>query len=84
MKKAALTFGLFSLVMVATSFTSPEEVKNAGNKDLNIINPIDNGTSMGRRKSDFAGKQNQLDLSTKQSGSFTTDSQSTRMSVKLD
>ncbi|MEO8533384.1 MAG: hypothetical protein ABI441_06530 [Flavobacterium sp.] len=83
MKKAALTFGLFSLVMVATSFTAPEEIKNVANKDLNIINPID-GTSMGRRKSDFAAKENQLDLNTKQSGSFTTDSQSTRMNVKLD
>lgn len=84
MKKAALTFGLFSLVMVATSFTSPEEVKNTADKDLNSTNPVDGATTIGRRKSDFAGNQNQLDLSTKQSGSFISDSQSTRMSVKLD
>ncbi|KLT69509.1 MULTISPECIES: hypothetical protein [Flavobacterium] len=83
MKKAALTIGLLSLVMVVTSFTTPDEVNNAADTDVNIINPID-GTSMGRRKSDVNGHEMQMNVNANQSGSFTTDNQSTRANVKLD
>lgn len=62
MKKAALTFGLFSLVMVATSFTAPESFNN-NNLNLSMnenvvsqsyINP--DGNIIGNnKKRDFHG-----------------------------
>ncbi len=42
MKKTALTFGLFSLVIVATSFANPT-ISNSSNEKLNIVSPIDGG-----------------------------------------
>ncbi|TDO84067.1 hypothetical protein EV143_101512 [Flavobacterium chryseum] len=91
MKKAALTIGLLSLVVVTTSFTTPQTLNNTSNEglriisneELNIVPPIE-GTGMGRRKADFTENQKQFDLNYKQSGSFTTESQSTRMNVKFD
>lgn len=83
MKKAVVTIGLLSLVLVVTSFTTPEEVKNIASNDLDISYPID-GTSMGRRKSDNVGYEKQMESNFKQSSSFATENQSTRMTVKLD
>jgi hypothetical protein len=39
---------------------------------------------MGRRKSDVNGHEMQMNVNANQSGSFTTDNQSTRANVKLD
>jgi hypothetical protein len=62
MKKAILTIGLFSLVMVLTSFTSNEEItptiKNDNKAELfkieNVqLNIVGNGsTSQGNKKND--------------------------------
>ncbi|MCC9072605.1 hypothetical protein LNQ49_13545 [Flavobacterium sp. F-65] len=46
MKKSFTTIALFSLVLVATSFTTPE--KNISLETANsITNPIDGGVSVG-------------------------------------
>ncbi|WP_343695957.1 hypothetical protein [Flavobacterium sp.] len=52
MKKTALTFGLFSLVAVATSFANPNIVSNAESR---IVPPfdIDGGATGGQKKADF-------------------------------
>jgi hypothetical protein len=85
MKKAALTIGLFSLAVVATSFTSPEIVSNNENKDLSIISPIDGvGTRDGRQKHDFTATENQSNMNFNQSNGLNSDRQSLRMNVKLD
>lgn len=54
MKKAILTFGLFSLMMVLTSFTSPENVT----ANLNTNSPIElvgGASTGGNRKVDLVG-----------------------------
>jgi hypothetical protein len=49
MKKTALTFGLFSLVMVATSFAAPSNVSSNNNiAQVNSINP--DGSVVGGNK----------------------------------
>ena len=62
MKKTALTFGLFSLVAVATSFATPSI---ASNEELRILGPIDGGATGGQKKSDFhaVNVNKQLDFS---------------------
>jgi hypothetical protein len=53
MKKTALTFGLFSLVIVATSFANPT-VSSTSNEKVSILSPIDGGQKSGDfRKQDF-------------------------------
>lgn len=56
MKKATLTIGLFTLMMVLTSFTAPE-TSTSLIADNAIINPIDGSGGQdagGNRKVDFA------------------------------
>ncbi|RUT69745.1 hypothetical protein D0817_14075 [Flavobacterium cupreum] len=86
MKKAALTIGLFSLVMVATSFTTPDITKDIANNQSSIITPIDGqvGTRDGRQKHDYTGSTSHADLNYNHSNSLSTDGQSLRMNVKLD
>ncbi|NUY81349.1 hypothetical protein HUK80_10610 [Flavobacterium sp. MAH-1] len=43
MKKAILTFGLFSLVLVLTSFTTPESVTYTGEPDDTTVGRGDTG-----------------------------------------
>ncbi len=77
MKKTALTFGLFSLVMVATSFAAP--TTSLAEPDTII------GQSTGRdggRKVDFHTTTN--DLKNNQSEAFSQDRQSLRNTIKLD
>lgn len=60
MKKAILTIGLFSLVMVLTSFTSNEEITSTKNdnkaevfKIENVqLNLVGNGSTGGNKKMD--------------------------------
>ena len=54
MKKAILTIGLFSLVMVLTSFTT-EETNNIINGDANVNIIGGTGTSQGNVKVDIIG-----------------------------
>ena len=53
MKKAALTFGLFSLVMVATSFATPETTNFLTASDSIKIVPIDGGATGKQKKGDI-------------------------------
>ena len=54
MKKAILTFGLFSLMMVLTSFTSPETASNK--VDGKISTDLVGGASAGgKKKLDLVG-----------------------------
>ena len=50
MKKATLTIGLFSLVMVLTSFTSPEIVVTKNSNEISL--GIDGQSTGGGRKVD--------------------------------
>ncbi|MDY0990196.1 hypothetical protein BSF41_10750 [Flavobacterium sp. ACN2] len=54
MKKTALTFGLFSLVIVATSFANPTASARPS-ETLSIITPIDGGqkTTPDRKRDSF-------------------------------
>ena len=60
MKKAILTIGLFSLVMVLTSFTSNEEITSTKNDNKaevftieNVqLNLVGNGSTGGNKKMD--------------------------------
>ena len=52
MKKADLTFGLFSLVMVATSFATPETTNFLAVSDSIKIVPIDGGATGKQKKGD--------------------------------
>jgi hypothetical protein len=60
MKKAILTIGLFSLVMILTSFTTPEtnsiigQQSTGGNMKLDIIGQQSTG---GNMKLDIIGQQ---------------------------
>lgn len=63
MKKTALTFGLFSLVVVATSFANPSI---ASSEELRIVESIDGGGATGgTKKHDFhsVDGNKQLDFS---------------------
>lgn len=54
MKKAALTFGLFSLVMVATSFATPETNLSSNTNRLSFFDEGGSGaTTNQKRKLDF-------------------------------
>lgn len=69
MKKAALTIGLFSLAVVATSFTSPETVNTISNEKLSINPPGAGlgGSAGGGRKQDYTAK-NEIVMKNNQSG----------------
>ncbi|WDF63308.1 hypothetical protein [Flavobacterium sp. KACC 22763] len=86
MKKTALTIGLFSLVVVATSFVAPE-VSNKLSASMAEINPPVLGggaTNGGRQKVDFASLENKSKINSKHLSSFAADSQFKRVIVKLD
>lgn len=78
MKKTALTIGLFSLVAVTTSFTTPQIVSS------NVA--IDGGGQQGinKQKQDVYATSNQLNSLDTQLNSFASDSQSTRSRIKVD
>ncbi len=82
MKKAALTFGLFSLVMVATSFANPATTNN----DTTINSLYGDGTAgqqgPNTRKLDVYSTGNQSSLNLNQS--FGSESQSAGRTIKLD
>ncbi|WP_281231482.1 hypothetical protein [Flavobacterium gelatinilyticum] len=85
MKKTALTFGLLSVAIAATSFANPTTPAAVSNENVSIIPPIDgNGTRDGRHKADFAGTTINSDVNYGVLSSFNADSQSTRINVKLD
>jgi hypothetical protein len=61
MKKAIVTIGLFSLVMVLTSFTSNEEITSTKKNDSKVeilkienvqLNLVGNGSAGGNKKMD--------------------------------
>lgn len=84
MKKTALTFGLFSLVMVATSFATPVVKNSKISIDISADSDGTAGTKTGRRKGDdVIGKVAELNKSNALS-SFNAESQSTRNTVKID
>ena len=53
MKKTALTFGLFSLVVAATSFANPTTPSIVSNEELSIVLPIHGGATGGQKKDDL-------------------------------
>lgn len=85
MKKTALTLGLFSLVMVTTSFTTPQSISTPDN--TTSFTDIDNGGVMtGRdqgRKLDFHATTNELKINNKSEG-FRADRQSLGSTIKID
>ena len=54
MKRAILTFGLFSLVMVLTSFTTPETTLLVDN-DITTIQASGSGSAGGSKRLDASG-----------------------------
>ncbi|WP_291147460.1 hypothetical protein [Flavobacterium sp. UBA7680] len=92
MKKTALTFGLFSLVVVATSFANPTIPSIVSNEKSNIILPIDGGQKTGLdRKQDIiqsidGGQKTGLDRKQDfaKAGGFGSDSQFTISNRKND
>ncbi|MEZ0128868.1 hypothetical protein AB9T88_03380 [Flavobacterium sp. LBUM151] len=86
MKKAALTIGLFSLALVATSFTAPDTVNTISNEKLSINPPIGSGlggsSAGGGRKQDN-GIKNEVVLENNQS-SFANINQSVGGNKKQD
>jgi hypothetical protein len=82
MKKAALTFGLFSLVMVATSFATPQTTSSSIKGIINTTLETDGGGDASQRGK--SGKKLDVYSTPDQLNSFASDSQSTRSRVKLD
>ena len=81
MKKTALTFGLFSLVMVATSFANPT-TPSISNQNAGIIPP--GGSDPNRpRKQDFHATENTLEIKDNQLN-FSNVNQSVGGNRKLD
>ena len=58
MKKAILTFGLFSLMMVLTSFTSPVEIGGTQNAPRKYTADIGGTQNAPRGLYDIGGTQN--------------------------
>ncbi|GIQ60449.1 hypothetical protein ACHRVW_00620 [Flavobacterium collinsii] len=77
MKKTALVLGIFSLVMVATSFVNPATVLNNKNCIATDGSGGQKTGGTGTRKQDVQSAQIQLK-------SFAAVSQSTRTTIKLD
>ena len=86
MKKAALTFGLFSLIMVATSFVTPEKTNKSIAGNIDIMIGADGGQAgPNKRKSDFAyDTSNKINSDRNHLKSFTSGNQLTISKVKLD
>lgn len=86
MKKTALIFGLFSLVVVATSFEAPVKT-NTEIAGIDIMLGTD-GTGQlgkdGRHKADFVEVRDKSNINYNNSIHFDTDRQSKRIDVKLD
>lgn len=84
MKKTALTFGLFSLVMVATSFANPVATNSSTEKGIDISFDTD-GSQQGRngKKSDYTASP-QMNSSNGQFKSFSSESQLTKSRIKVD
>ncbi|WP_433834362.1 hypothetical protein [Flavobacterium anhuiense] len=83
MKKTALTFGLFSLVVVATSFANPT-TSIISTEKLSIVPPVDGrGATGGTRKHDEL-MSNQESLIRKNQVSFDAINQSLGANKKLD
>lgn len=83
MKKTALTFGLFSLVIVATSFANPTTSAPISQK-LSIVPPVDGrGSTGGTRKHDEL-MSNQESLTKNKQASFDGINQSLGANKKLD
>ncbi|WDF59548.1 hypothetical protein PQ462_22905 [Flavobacterium sp. KACC 22758] len=85
MKKTALTFGLFSLVVVATSFANPVASNASADKSIDISFDTD-GSQQGRngRKTDEYMSSDQMNLNNGQFKSFNSESQLTKSRIKLD
>lgn len=81
MKKTALTFGLFSLVMVATSFANPK-TSSSSKGIINTTLETDGGGDASQRGKN--GKKLDVHNVSGQLNSFASDSQSTKSRVKLD
>ncbi|MCR4033195.1 MULTISPECIES: hypothetical protein [Flavobacterium] len=83
MKKTALTIGLFSLVMVATSFANPEFSNNSSTSLLKIDPPV-NGQGMtgGTKKRDVVAN-NEL-MSRNDQTNFASINQSVGGNKKMD
>jgi hypothetical protein len=83
MKKTALTIGLFSLVVVATSFANPtiapSTIQTSSEyKDTDVMTGSNNG-----RKLDYTG-QNTTQSNLNQTEGFRQDRQSKGITIKLD
>ncbi|GAA3760020.1 hypothetical protein [Flavobacterium ginsengiterrae] len=85
MKKTALTFGLFSLVMVATSFANPVASNLSNDKTIDIGVDTD-GSQHGKngRKTDEYTGSNQSNSNKDVFKGFTSDSQLSKSRIKLD
>ena len=59
MKKAILTCGLFSLMMILTSFTSPEIGGNGNQASQRLTDIGGNGNQASQRLTDIGGNGNQ-------------------------
>ena len=55
MKRAILTFGLFSLVMILTSFTTPETTKIIVDNNTTSFEAAGSGSVGGNKRLDAAG-----------------------------
>lgn len=90
MKKAALTFGLFSLIMVATSFVTPEKTNTAVARTIEIMIGTDGtggtgGQGTPKRKSDFAyDTPNHKNSAASKLNNYTLNGQFTTSKVKVD
>ncbi|QLC67044.1 hypothetical protein LPB248_12275 [Flavobacterium sp. LPB0248] len=83
MKKTALTIGLFSLVVVATSFANPTTSTLSSEKS-SIVPPVDGkGATGGTRKHDEL-MSNQESLAKNNQASFNGINQSLGANKKLD
>ncbi|WP_264553068.1 hypothetical protein [Flavobacterium sp. N2038] len=84
MKKTALIFGLFSLVVVATSFVTPEKINTSVAEGIDIMIGTDGGQGRVGKKSDFAYDNSNHKNSANKLNSFNLDSQFTTSKVKVD
>lgn len=84
MKKTALTLGLFSLVMVATSFANPVETNTSSTKNMAMtIDPGIGQAGRDGRKRDVQDTSNQFN-SSNELNSLSSSNQSARSVVKVD
>ncbi|OMQ12550.1 hypothetical protein [[Flexibacter] sp. ATCC 35103] len=83
MKKAALTFALFSTVLVATSFTTPQTNSSSNSNTANFFEEGGSGaTTNQKRKLDFHETGNKLDNNNQLN--FTNVNQSLGGNKKID